>query len=144
MSIRGRFDDPISTPPDYLGVVINELKKYDYFGERALTTGEPYACSIRVLEKTRAFAFHVDDIPESSILSKKRRANDKFVDKLSQRYVLPQDYKPPAYAYNEDYDGGSRILDLLMRFKQIRQAARCFSYIMQTEPRWNDPSKWRK
>jgi calmodulin len=134
MSIRGRFDDPISTPPDYLGVVINELKKYDYFGERALTTGEPYACSIRVLEKTRAFAFHVDDIPESSILSKKRRANAAFVEKLSKRYVLPQDYRPSYPPTQRE----QCVLELLVRFKQIRQAAKCFEYAMKSQPNWGD------
>lgn len=134
MSIRGRFDDPISTPADYLGAVVNELKQYDYFGERALTTGEPYACSIRVLEKTRAFAFHSDDIPESSILSKRRRANRDFVDKLSERYELPKDYTPSYPVTNRD----ECVLELLVRFKQIRQAAKCFEYVMKSRPNWGD------
>ena len=134
MCIRGRFDDPISTPPDYLGVAVNELKQYDYFGERALTTGEPYACSIRVLDKTRAFAFHVDDIPESSILSKRRRANRAFVEKLSARYLLPTDYKPSYPATQRD----QCVLELLVRFKQIRQAAKCFEYVMKSQPNWGD------
>jgi len=61
MLIRSRFDDPISTPPTYLGAVVNQLGKFDYFGERALTTGEPYAASVRVVEKARCFAFNVED-----------------------------------------------------------------------------------
>jgi calmodulin len=133
MSIRGKFDDPIKMPA-YLGVVVNELKQFDYFGERALTTGEPYACSIRVLETTRAFAFYVDDIPESSILSKKRRANRELVEQLSQRYELPEDYAPSYPVTQRD----SCILELLVRFKQIRQAAKCFQYVMKSQPKWGD------
>lgn len=130
MSIRSKFDDPIKTPPDYLGAVVNSLKKFDYFGERALTTGEPYAASVRVSEKTRAFAFHVDDIPESSILSKKRRANGELIEQLSERYELPKDYTP-TYAVSQRDEC---VLELLVRFKQIRQAAKCFKYVMESDP----------
>ena len=132
MSVKSRFDDPISTPPNYLGAVINQLTKFDYFGERALTTGEPLAASVRVLEKTRCFAFHVEDIPESSILSQKRLATREMIESLSERYELPLDYKPTYPATPKD----GTILELLVRFKQIRQAAKCFEYIMNTEPTW--------
>mmetsp|Transcript_7917 Transcript_7917/g.11422 ORF Transcript_7917/g.11422 Transcript_7917/m.11422 type:complete len:575 (-) Transcript_7917:236-1960(-) len=131
MSIKSRYADPISTPPSYLGAVVNQLKKYDYFGERALTTGEPYAASVRVLEKTRCFAFNVEDIPESCILSKQRRATQDVVDKLSQRYELPEDYYEPNFPASKKDEN---ILELLVRFKQIRQAAKCFDYIMETDP----------
>lgn len=130
MSIRSRFEDPISTPPSYLGAVVNQLTKFDYFGERALTTGEPYAASVRVLTKTRCFAFNAEDIPEGSILSKKRRATRAMVDQLTSRYELPEDYKVayPKTAKDEC------ILELLVRFKQIRQAAKCFEYVMSANP----------
>lgn len=134
MSIKSRFEDPISTPPSYLGAVVNQLTKFDYFGERALSTGEPYAASVRVLEKTRCFAFNVEDIPESSILSKQRRATQEMVDKLSQRYILPEDYEPNFPSTPQD----ESILELLVRFKQIRQAAKCFDYIVKTEPDWGN------
>ncbi|KAG7350003.1 cyclic nucleotide-binding protein [Nitzschia inconspicua] len=140
MSIKSRFEDPIRTPPNYLGFLAKKLRKFDYFGERALSTGQPLAASFRALEKSRIFAFHVDIIPESSILSKNRKATQEMIDQLDQRYLLPKDYVPPTNAYSST-EVDSRILDLLVRFKQIRQAARCFSYIMQTEPRWNDPSE---
>jgi calmodulin len=134
MSIKSKFEDPIATPSNYLGAVVSEVTKFDYFGERALTTGEPYCASVRVLEKVRCFAFRVEDIPESSILSKKRRATREMVESLSQRYELPEDYTP---AYPVGPRDGS-ILDLLVRFKQIRQAAKCFEYVMQSEPTWGD------
>jgi Ca2+-binding EF-hand superfamily protein/thiol-disulfide isomerase/thioredoxin len=140
MSVKSRFEDPIRTPPNYLGAVVGELRKFDYFGERALSTGQPLAASFRVVEKVRCFAFPVDIIPESSILSKNRRASQELIEQLDKRYTLPDDYVPPSYGgYPNEAD--DRILDLLVRFKQIRQAARCFSYIMQTEPRWNDPGE---
>jgi thiol-disulfide isomerase/thioredoxin len=142
MSIKSRFEDPIRTPPHYLGVVVGELRKGDYFGERALSTGEPLAASFRVVEKVRVFAFDAVDIPESSILSKQRRATREMIQQLDQRYILPADYKPVTshnqYMMNESDDW---ILELLVRFKQIRQAAKCFNYIMMTEPKWNDPGE---
>jgi calmodulin len=134
MSIKSRFDDPISTPPSYLGAVTNQLTKFDYFGERALTTGEPYAASMRVLEKTRCFAFNVEDIPETSILSKKRRATRAMVEQLTERYELPEDYKATYPVTEKD----ESILELLVRFKQIRQAAKCFEYVMIAKPLLGD------
>lgn len=134
MCIRSKFDDPIKTPPNYLGAVVNNLKSFDYFGERALSTGEPYAASVRVLEKTRAFAFHADDIPESSILSKKRKANDELTKQLSQRYELPKDYAPNYPVTQQD----ACVLELLVRFKQIRQVAKGFKYIMDSNPTFGD------
>lgn len=135
MSIKSRFDDPISTPPSYLGAVVNQLTDLDYFGERALSTGEPYAASVRALKKTRCFVFDVDDIPESSILSKTRRATSDMVKQLTKRYKLPKDYISPAYPATVKDES---ILELLVRFKQIRQAAKCFEYVMSTKPLLGD------
>lgn len=134
MSIKSKFDDPISHQ-NYLGVVVKELKEFDYFGERALTTGEPYSASCRVVEKVRAFAFNVEDIPDSSILSKKRKATREMVDQLSERYTLPTDYAAPTFEGNAP---DQCVLELLVRFKQIRQAAKCFEYILKEQPKWGD------
>jgi len=138
MSIKSRFDDPISTPPTYLGGVVSTLRKFDYFGERALTTGEPFAASFRSLDKARCFAFHVDIIPASSILSRKREATQQTIDLLNQRYVLPEDYKAPNFYDTRRTKRDEGILDLLVRFKQIRQAARCLDYVMQNGVNWGD------
>ena len=132
MCIRSRFELPISTPSSYLGAVVNQLTKFDYFGERALTTGEPYAASVRVLTKTRCFAFDAPIIPETSILSQKRRATQELVDQLNVRYVLPGDYKE---SYNYPTTAKDEcILELLVRFKQVRQTAKCFEYVMNAKP----------
>eukprot|EP00529_Nitzschia_sp_RCC80_P013409 CAMPEP_0113491162 /NCGR_PEP_ID=MMETSP0014_2-20120614/27416_1 /TAXON_ID=2857 /ORGANISM="Nitzschia sp." /LENGTH=592 /DNA_ID=CAMNT_0000384949 /DNA_START=260 /DNA_END=2035 /DNA_ORIENTATION=+ /assembly_acc=CAM_ASM_000159 len=139
MLIRNRFEDPIRTPPSYLGVVAGELHRGDYFGERALTTGEPLAASFRVIEKVRCFAFKWEDIPESSILSRKRRATREMIEQLDKRYELPADYRPYVDVYSSPDDHG-KILDLLVRFKQIRQAAKCWNYIMNTsDMHFGDP-----
>jgi calmodulin len=63
------FEDPLTTPPKYLGTVINRLTIGDYFGERALITKEPRAASIRASALTLCLAFDKDDFPASSVLS---------------------------------------------------------------------------
>eukprot|EP00428_Durinskia_dybowskii_P048040 CAMPEP_0170342922 /NCGR_PEP_ID=MMETSP0116_2-20130129/72629_1 /TAXON_ID=400756 /ORGANISM="Durinskia baltica, Strain CSIRO CS-38" /LENGTH=574 /DNA_ID=CAMNT_0010596561 /DNA_START=202 /DNA_END=1926 /DNA_ORIENTATION=- len=60
------FEDPLTTPPTYLG---NRFEKGEYFGERALITGEPRAASIRASSKTICLAFDRDDFPPSCVLS---------------------------------------------------------------------------
>lgn len=69
--VKTAFEDPMATPNNYLGTMINRLSKGEYFGERALITGEPRAASVRAADKTRCFAFDKDDIPASSVLSGK-------------------------------------------------------------------------
>ena len=65
ISVKGAFEDPLTTPSGYLGAVVNRLTKQNYFGERSLITGQPRAASIRATEKTRCFTFDIKDIPES-------------------------------------------------------------------------------
>jgi calmodulin len=69
--VKTAFEDPMATPNNYLGTMINRLSQGEYFGERALITGEPRAASVRAAVKTRCFAFDKDDIPVSSVLSGK-------------------------------------------------------------------------
>jgi calmodulin len=145
MYVRSKFDSLLSTPSNYLGAVVNELGKFDYFGERSLTSGQPLAASVRALDKVRCFAFDVNDIPESSILSKERRATNELVDQLSRRYELPDDYMyesevalsqaTQANTHNNDND---ILLDLLVRFRQIRQATKGFEYILRTDPEFGN------
>eukprot|EP00522_Entomoneis_paludosa_P005427 CAMPEP_0172473534 /NCGR_PEP_ID=MMETSP1065-20121228/68903_1 /TAXON_ID=265537 /ORGANISM="Amphiprora paludosa, Strain CCMP125" /LENGTH=660 /DNA_ID=CAMNT_0013231709 /DNA_START=550 /DNA_END=2532 /DNA_ORIENTATION=+ len=78
-------EDPLQTSGSYLGTVVNRLEDGDYFGERALMTGEPRAASIRAIERTSCFAFDRSDFPLSSPLSGRTRdmidlddVNDKY------------------------------------------------------------------
>ena len=61
ISVKGAFEDPLTTPKGYLGAVVNRLGKNDYFGERSLITRQPRAASIRATEKTRCFTFDESD-----------------------------------------------------------------------------------
>jgi len=67
---RTSFEDPLTTPPSYLGTVINQFAhKGDFFGERSLITGEPRAASIRASSRTKCLAFDKGDFPKTCILS---------------------------------------------------------------------------
>jgi calmodulin len=168
ISVKGAFEDPLTTPSGYLGAVVNRLKKSDYFGERSLITGEPRAASIRTIGKTRCFTFDIDDIPKSSVLSGKSGATQERLKEVDDKYAV--DYYNINFIDKQFVDvakanqvkaspnGPSRdkdqersmaegaatkanedaILSLLVRFKLLRQAARCFEYISKTSPRWGD------
>lgn len=84
--VKTAFEDPLTTPPDYLGAVINILGPHNYFGERALITHEPRAASIRVTQKTRCFAFDLADIPSSSVLSGKKEATPDRLAEVNSKY----------------------------------------------------------
>lgn len=165
ISVKGPFEDPLVTPPGYLGTAINGFSQGDFFGERSLMTGQPRAASIRAIVKTRCFTFDVNDIPSSSVLSGKRSASTDRLAQVNDKYGV--DYydidllKPQFDAANvanqsrgsvntpQEIQGldtqavsaipaDDNILSLLVRFKILRNAARCFEYIKQTNPRWGD------
>ena len=86
---RTSFEDPLTTPPTYLGTVINRFVGGEYFGERALITGEPRAASIRASTKTTCLAFDKDDFPPTCVLSGKSSFNgekDEGIDVMNERY----------------------------------------------------------
>ena len=177
ITVRTAFEDPLTTPSDYLGAVINILGPYNYFGERALITHEPRAASVRATQKTRCFAFEVNDIPSSSVLSGKKEATMERMQEINSKYgtdvydidlidsqftiantanqkrgsvnspekivgVDTDDTIPGQSATTEEYVSGEqandRVISLLVRFKQILRAARCFEYIMKTKPKFGD------
>ena len=86
VSCRTAFEDPLTTPSFYLGTVINRLKANDYFGERALITGEPLSASIVTTKKTTCFAFDIDDMPSTSILSGKGRVSADRLEQVNSKY----------------------------------------------------------
>jgi len=165
ISVKGAFEDPLTTPSGYLGAVVNRLKKRNYFGERSLITGEPRAASIRATEKTRCFTFNIDDIPHSSVLSGKSNATQERLNQINDKYaidyyninLIEKQFEDVAKAnqVKGSPNGPSRnieeeraalspsssndsIISLLVRFKLLRQAARCFEYILRTNPSWGD------
>lgn len=84
--VKTAFQDPMTVPSNYLGAMINRLSENDYFGERALITGEYRAASVRAATKTRCFAFDKDDIPSSSILSGKGVASAMRLAQVNDKY----------------------------------------------------------
>lgn len=84
--VKTAFEDPMATPSNYLGVMINRLSKGEYFGERALITGELRAASVRAADKTRCFAFDKDDIPSSSVLSGTGQATAMRLAEVDDKY----------------------------------------------------------
>eukprot|EP00573_Skeletonema_grethae_P009389 CAMPEP_0201706698 /NCGR_PEP_ID=MMETSP0578-20130828/49531_1 /ASSEMBLY_ACC=CAM_ASM_000663 /TAXON_ID=267565 /ORGANISM="Skeletonema grethea, Strain CCMP 1804" /LENGTH=659 /DNA_ID=CAMNT_0048195185 /DNA_START=92 /DNA_END=2071 /DNA_ORIENTATION=+ len=185
IAVRTAFEDPLTTPSDYLGAVINILGPHNYFGERALITHEPRAASVRATQKTRCFAFEVNDIPSSSVLSGKKAATMERMQEINNKYgtdvydidliesqftgantanqqrgsvntpgqivgVDTDDAIPDPAMTMEFVDDASgaqaneRVISLLVRFKQIRRAARCFEYIMKTKPKFGDVGEARR
>jgi len=164
-SVRGPFEDPLTTPSDYLGSAINRFTKGDFFGERSLITGQPRAASIRATEKTRCFTFQIDDFPASTVLSGKAAPTDDRLAQVDEKYGLDyynvdflQTQVDEANAANQARGSVNRpgniegvdseslpsiemddnVLSLLLRFKLLRNAARCFEYIKETKPSWGD------
>jgi len=180
--VKTAFEDPLTTPPDYLGAGINVLGPHNYFGERALITHEPRAASIKALQKTRCFAFDVGDIPSTSVLSGNREATNERLEEVNSKYgtdvydinMISDQFATVSMAnqqrgsvnnpdliqgvdINEDYefqDGddappsqlevNDRVISLLVRFKQIQRAAKCFEYIMKSQPNFGDAGESRR
>jgi len=165
ISVKGPFEDPLTTPSGYLGTTINRFSKGDYFGERSLITGQPRAASIRAIEKTRCFTFDVDVIPDTSVLSGKGHATDDRIGQVNEKYGVdfydidllnsqmdaanmanqsrgsvnrPESITGVDTEADPIVDIDDNILSLLVRFKLLRNAARCFEYIKETNPRWGD------
>jgi len=89
---RTSFEDPLTTPPSYLGTVINQFtNKGDFFGERSLITGEPRAASIRASSRTKCLAFDKGSFPKTSILSgfsdtTSQADKDKEIEEINDKY----------------------------------------------------------
>lgn len=81
------FEDPLTTPPTYLGSVINTFVEGEYFGERALITGEPRAASIRTSSLTKCLIFDKEDFPASCVLSGQVAAdNESQLEIIDEKY----------------------------------------------------------
>ncbi|CAJ1950357.1 unnamed protein product [Cylindrotheca closterium] len=81
------FEDPLTTPPTYLGTVINRFVQGEYFGERALITGEPRAASIRTSSLTRCLVFDAQDFPSTCILSGKSHVDaESEMQSINEKY----------------------------------------------------------
>ena len=86
VAIRSEYEDPLSTPSGYLGAVINTVSSGNWFGERALITGENRAASLKTTKVTKCFVFNQEDIPETSVLSGKLQASDERIAQINEKY----------------------------------------------------------
>jgi calmodulin len=181
ISLRTAFADPLTTPSSYLGTVINKFGPNEFFGERSLITGEPRAASVVAWTKTRCFAFNINDIPSSSILSGKGGASEYRMQQVNSKYgvdfgnmstmvksqldattmgsQIRGSVNTPEVIRGVDTDEDDMVDDLettvenpdnqiiiplLVKFRMIRHASRCFDYIMTTQPRWGDIGTQRR
>uniref|UniRef100_A0A7S1BF67 Calmodulin n=2 Tax=Corethron hystrix TaxID=216773 RepID=A0A7S1BF67_9STRA len=168
--VKTGYEDPLTTPASYLGATINMLRPMEYFGERSLITGEPRAASIVALTRVKCLAFKGFEMPTSTILAGRERADKKTVEKadltsIDEKYGYSQTVKgdklleeislasqkrgsvnSPKQIIGVDVEGADgenlaaevdsaieikteSLLPLLVRFKLVRLAARCFDYI---------------
>lgn len=86
VAIRSEYEDPLSTPSRYLGAVYNTVGKGNWFGERALITGENRAASLKTTRVTKCFVFNQENIPETSVLSGKLQASEERIAQLNEKY----------------------------------------------------------
>jgi calmodulin len=80
----------------YLGTVINRLGPGEYFGERALITGEPRAASLRVADTpATVWAFDKNNFPHSCILSGRSltQGNENFLVEVNDKYGISNLYE---------------------------------------------------
>lgn len=115
------FEDPLTTPPSYLGTVINQFtQKGDFFGERSLITGEPRAASIRASSRVKCLAFDKGSFPKSSILSGINGATSqadkqKEIEEINDKYGV-------ALSEVADRKDKQQVLDS-MAASQVRGSA---------------------
>ena len=105
------FEDPLIAPSDYVGTVINRLTAGDYFGERALITGEARAASIRVTEPMRCVAFQKEYLPAACVLS---GLSSSLVNTTEGTQATDM-----VDAVNEKYGVSMRELDQMETSRQI-------------------------
>lgn len=149
VSARTGLEDPLTTPPSYLGAVINVLPKNAFFGERSLITGEPRVATIRAIEKTRCIVIQQQDIPSSSVLSGEVTPTKENLEDVNEKYnvdpTLVQKVSNQVSRANilnqsrgsvnsprvipDKYEKEDFIIPLLIRFKRVRQAQKCFDYM---------------
>ena len=115
----------------YIGTVVNRLGPNDYFGERALITGEPRAASIRVAESgpVTLWAFDKDIFPQSCVLSGKSR-NTAVMGSKSNTQLMDQVNSKYGVRNNTDIDGTEENLQQIIEEyqqsileKQLRESA---------------------
>ena len=115
----------------YIGTVVNRLGPGDFFGERALITGEPRAASLRVAESgpVTVWAFDKDTFPHSCVLSGKSRntgalsskADTQFMDQVNTKYGVGLNLTDPTTLDDTDEVNLQQIIDEYQQFVMEKQ-----------------------
>jgi hypothetical protein len=114
------FEDPLTTPSQYLGTVINRLEEGDFFGERAMITGEPRAASIRASSKmVKCLAFCRDDFPSTCVLSGKP-TKQKQQEKEQETLQIVNDKYGVEYRDLTNGDGFTNQFRDVLTANQVR------------------------
>jgi len=115
------FEDPLTTPPTYLGTVINRLMEGEFFGERALITKEPRAASIRASSKlTKCLTFDKDDFPATCQLSGRSVEQADIVDADEKYGVALKDFTTISDKQITDYSAANQVRGSVNRPGVIR------------------------
>lgn len=95
VKVRIGDHDILTTPTDYLGYTVNTLTAGNYFGERALISGEHLAATIYASKKTRCLYIREENIPSPSFLGLGRQtkaarfaADEKYGVDLGELTIL--------------------------------------------------------
>ena len=115
----------------YIGTVVNRLGPGDFFGERALITGEPRAASLRVAESgpVTVWAFDKDTFPHSCVLSGKSRNtgvlssrdNTQFMDQVNTKYGVGLNITDNTPLDDTDEANLQQIIDEYQQFVMDKQ-----------------------
>lgn len=115
----------------YIGTVVNRLGPGDFFGERALITGEPRAASLRVAESgpVTVWAFDKETFPHSCVLSGKSRntgalsskANTQFMDQVNTKYGVGLNITDTTSLDDTDEANLQQIIDEYQQFVMDKQ-----------------------
>lgn len=152
--------DPMSG--SYLGTVINQLGPGDFFGERALITGEPFAASVRAAsdQAVTVLAFSANEFPASSVLSTRGTSSQEksVVDPLNEKYGVQNmermmskqfhdlavanqvrgSVHPKSVSIDEEAIASptttvdETMFTLVTRLQRIRHVSKCFRYLSET------------
>lgn len=137
----------LTTSSSNLGTVINRLGPGDFFGERAILTGEPRACSVRAVdEPVQCWIFDKSVFPASSGLSGRTRQEEGALPDLNKKYGVKEVTEAPQQVVDsvdtspsaEEMKKTDAIFSLLARFRMVRQVSRCFDYVVNNRLRWGD------
>jgi len=119
-------------------------------------SGEKLATADRMAEVNSKYGTDVYDIDliadqfDTVSIANQQRGS-VFTPQPIRGVDVDDDYVPPEEEMQDPdgmngsrYDATDRVLSLLIRFNQIKRAAKCFGYIVKSKPKFGDPGESRR